>query len=128
MTDRERSADEDEPTDRDRPLWSLSRDEQRILLITFAGGLGSIVVGAAMVGVAFALAHYEQRVHQQDWRDVGEITGILALMTLGLVVAQQSKGRRFGARKIPLLVVWVLVILAWCTYLLWLVGIAAGIH
>jgi len=45
----------------DRPLWKLSRDEQRVLLITFVGGLASIIVGAAVIGVAIALAHHAER-------------------------------------------------------------------
>ncbi len=45
------------PSEDERPVWKLSRDEQRILLITFVGGLASIIVGAAVIGVAVALAH-----------------------------------------------------------------------
>lgn len=45
----------------ERPLWKLDRNEQRILVITFVGGLASIIVGAAVVGVAIALAHRAER-------------------------------------------------------------------
>jgi len=51
-------ADENKPTDEDRPLWSLSRDEQRILAITFVGGLASIIIGAAVIGASIALARW----------------------------------------------------------------------
>jgi len=40
----------------ERSLWKLSRDEQRILMITFVGGLASIVVGACVIGGLIALA------------------------------------------------------------------------
>jgi hypothetical protein len=40
---------------RGQGAWSLTRDEQRLLWITFAGGLGSIVVGAGVIGGALAL-------------------------------------------------------------------------
>jgi hypothetical protein len=46
--------------DDDRSLWELSHDGQRLLLITFAGGLASIVVGAVMIGGSIALAHSRQ--------------------------------------------------------------------
>ena len=29
----------------ERPLWDLNREEQRVLIITFVGGLASIVAG-----------------------------------------------------------------------------------
>jgi hypothetical protein len=45
------------PAEDERPLWKLSRGEQRVLLVTFVGGLASIIVGAAVIGVALALAH-----------------------------------------------------------------------
>ena len=48
-------------TNVERPLWQLSRDEQRALIITFIGGLASIIAGAVVVGGAIALAHYEQK-------------------------------------------------------------------
>jgi hypothetical protein len=36
-----------------------SPEDWRLLVITFAGGLGSIVIGAAMLGLAVALARSE---------------------------------------------------------------------
>lgn len=45
---------------KDRPFWSLSPSENRILWITFAGGPASIIVGAVLVGTAIALARYFQ--------------------------------------------------------------------
>jgi hypothetical protein len=55
-------AEEDRPADGDRLLWSLNRDEQRLLWITFVRGLASILVGAAVIGGAIAVARYEVRV------------------------------------------------------------------
>jgi hypothetical protein len=45
----------------ERPLWTLTIDERRILLITFVGGLGSIVIGACILGGAVALARYVEK-------------------------------------------------------------------
>jgi len=42
----------------ERPLWPLSRDEQRVLIITFVGGLASIVAGACVIGGAIAMTRY----------------------------------------------------------------------
>jgi hypothetical protein len=47
--------------DEERRLWELSLDEKRILLVTFLGGVASIVVGAALIGVAIALARSQLR-------------------------------------------------------------------
>jgi hypothetical protein len=45
------------PTPGERPLWDLSRDEQRALTITFIGGLSSIILSAVVIGAAISLAH-----------------------------------------------------------------------
>jgi hypothetical protein len=50
--------DGDKPASQDRPLWSLSRDEQRILAITFVGGLASIILAAGIIGAAIALGRW----------------------------------------------------------------------
>jgi hypothetical protein len=47
-----------EPSQADRPLWRLTVEDQRVLLITFAGGLGAIVVGAGMIGAALAFGRF----------------------------------------------------------------------
>ena len=43
---------------RERPFWVLDSQEQRLLWITFVGGVASIVVSAAILGVAVALARW----------------------------------------------------------------------
>lgn len=47
-------------TQEERPAWKLDRNEQRMLVITFIGGLASIIVGACLIGGAIALARYEE--------------------------------------------------------------------
>jgi hypothetical protein len=120
----------DNTGDDGRPLWQLSRDEQRVLLITFVGGLASIMVGAALVGVAFVLAHYEQKIHPQNWFTFGLTTGILVAMTVLLFVAHWTIPRpdRGAVYRRALALVDTLVALSWCICILWLVGVVAGIH
>lgn len=48
---------------RESELWELSADEKRLLLITFVGGLASIVLGAVMIGAALALTRWEAHRH-----------------------------------------------------------------
>jgi len=112
----------DETGDGERPLWELSRDEQRVLLITFAGGLASIVIGAAMVGSAIAYAKWQAAKHPP---------GNLADTLLAVVVVL---GLLYGATRIRRLPSWlrwglrtVIVLLAG-TALLWLVGVAAKLQ
>src|SRR3974377_1949212 len=47
----------------ERPLWELSRDEQRELTIAFVGGLTSVVVGAAVIGGAIAMVRGFRALH-----------------------------------------------------------------
>ena len=47
----------------EKPPWELSPEEQRTLVITFVGDLGSIIFGVAVVGVALALARLLERWH-----------------------------------------------------------------
>ena len=43
------------------PLWAFSPAEWRLLAITFAGGLGSLVVAACFIGGAIALARSQEQ-------------------------------------------------------------------
>lgn len=45
----------------EQPFWVLSRGEQRVLLITFVGGVDSIVVAVLIVGGAIAIARRSGR-------------------------------------------------------------------
>jgi hypothetical protein len=121
----------------DKRLWELSRDEQRLLLITFAGGLASIVVGAVMVGGSIALAQY--------WRHNGGLSGLAIYTATNVAVVlaswstvrlvQGSKDRtvlvigRFPALLISR-VVWTLAILTsilLASVLLTWIGVGAGV-
>jgi hypothetical protein len=55
----------------ERPLWKLDRGEQRVLLITFVGGLASIVVAAIIIGLAVAFARYLNSTPHTTWDWVG---------------------------------------------------------
>jgi hypothetical protein len=46
-----------------RELWDLSRDDQRLLIITFVGGLASLVAGACVIGGAIALVRGLRAIH-----------------------------------------------------------------
>lgn len=103
----------------DRPLWQLSRDEQRILLITFAGGLASIVVGAAIIGASLALARY------------GGLNWFWIVLLALLAGAQTSILVQDDLTSVPKRMVIALAasaFLLWSVLILWLVGILAGIH
>jgi hypothetical protein len=127
----------DKPTARppagdERPLWKLSRDEQRILLVTFAGGLGSIIVGAAVIGVALALAHRAEGPGHS--RSDLALSSIAAVAGFGFWVAYV----RWGVLGMPFrpldrwpvssrFTVLVGALLVAGVALTW-IGIAAGIH
>jgi hypothetical protein len=55
MTDADKPSEPDKPVPDERPLWSLTRSEKRILWVTFIGGVASIVVGAVIIGAAIGL-------------------------------------------------------------------------
>ena len=59
----------------ERPLWELSRDEQCVLIITFVGGLASIVAGVCVVGGAIALV--------RGLRALDFPPSVLAILTMG---------------------------------------------
>ena len=124
----------------ERPLWQLSRDEQRALIITFVGGLASILVGAVVIGGAVALAHYEQK--GQSLSDLAVLTGVSILLTALsaalVLVSVLSKRRPLGKLR-PFRLIWtvlgaiciLLVIssaLLLCALILTWIGIVAGIH
>jgi hypothetical protein len=65
------------PAPEQRPLWKLDRGEQRVLFVTFVGGVASIVV-AAMVGGAIALGHVYRNLnarHAAGFAEGGKIYG-----------------------------------------------------
>jgi hypothetical protein len=120
----EHSGEPDTKHGDERPLWVLSTGEKRILLITFAGGLASIIVGAAVIGASVALAG-SFRVHNgTDWRGMAFMAAAAGTLT---AAALTSWGRALF--EPPQRVMFALgSVLLWSVLILWLVGVAAGIH
>jgi hypothetical protein len=118
--------DGEEPTGGDRPVWSLSRDEQRTLAITFVGGLASIIIGAGVIGASIALGRWVE--HQNlrwlahggaaAWGSV--VSGLLGALggLAGLRKDAPLSSRVFGWIAASIGVFLLLVI----------VGVGAGIH
>jgi len=52
---------DDAEQERERPLWQLSGDDRRLLLITFVGGLAANVGLVLIVGLGLAVAHLIHR-------------------------------------------------------------------
>lgn len=107
-----------------RSVWNLSRDEQRALIITFAGGLASILVGACLLGLALATA---RSLH----RTVDLVTAILAVIVYASVTRSLWVGWRRTRRPwVKVLCVLSMAVTSFfaALYLLALIGIAAGIH
>jgi heme/copper-type cytochrome/quinol oxidase subunit 2 len=123
-------AEGDRPADGDRSLWALNREERRLLWITFAGGLGSIVVGACIIGGALALARYLEQKNQPLWLWL-VLVGLTLLVVAALVLlsfllrsakaAQDDLGEDMGvALAVVLIPMAALLLLVW-------IGIAAGV-
>lgn len=126
-------------TGSDRPLWKLSRDEQRQLAITVVGGLAAILLGAGVLGGALAMSRWLQRPRQHlllpllapavPWMVVlGIFTALGILGALGYVLLLRRKPRFTRRRRIiwrfttvVWFVIWIFLVLAW-------IGVAAGIR
>jgi len=113
----------------ERPLWELSRDEQRVLIITFVGGLASIVAGVCIVGGAIALARWLRTQHLP--------LGFLILFTAIYIfsVTTGSTGlreslRRGSSKRWPRhrFILWLCLLVGLSMMLLVWIGLAAGIH
>ena len=107
----------------DRPLWRLTPDEQRVLLITFAGGVGSIVVGAGVIGLALVLARHDRApLSTLAVATVGVLAVLLAMRFINSVV-EPPRGQKWIGD------IGVIVGVAGCVVLVltW-IGIAAGVH
>jgi hypothetical protein len=120
----------------ERSLWQLGRDEQRVLIITFVGGLASIVAAAVVVGGAIALAHYEQEGNSLSALAGG--TGLAVLLVALSAAVVLLTFRPDGVNRSEKLIVTVLggmylivlipLALELCLLVLTWIGIAAGIH
>jgi hypothetical protein len=102
----------------------LDSDEQRTLIITFVGGLGSIVAAACIIGGAIAVARHAKN----DLGYWGQTTGITLLFAAGLVWAVRHVPAPGAVSKVfkwlSILIVAYFVVSA---LLVW-IGVAAGIH
>ena len=110
-----------------RPFWDLSRDDQRLLIITFVGGLASIVAGACVIGGAIALVRGLRAIHTSlvFWFVLAILTEIaLEVMYWGFYARrnlQRPWPRHVFIFWLSFWVVSSILLLAW-------VGLAAGIH
>src|SRR5690242_10883018 len=93
----------------ERPLWELSRDEQRILIITFVGGLASIVAGVCVVGGAIALVRGLRALHYPLWL-VAVLTAVY-IFALVWVVNFRRRVQGLASRLVSIL------LLALCVWL-----------
>jgi hypothetical protein len=106
-----------------KPPWALTPEEQRALAITFVGGLGAIVAGAVVIGVALSLARLAERSHLTPWVWLG-----LALLTL-LMIALAGwllRGHPFPVATMDFGVAVVAPLVAVLLLLVW-IGVAAGV-
>jgi hypothetical protein len=124
----------------ERPLWKLSRDEQRVLIITFIGGLASIVAGVCVIGGAIALVRLMKASHFS----LLTLFVLTALYSLGWILIEISirrlrRLRRHSSSDLPgwlgtptgrawLVSTLVMGVGVSIVLLLVWIGIAAGIH
>jgi hypothetical protein len=114
----------------ERP-WALSATEWRLLAITFVGGLGSIIVGACVIGGAIAIARWMTPHPKPDV--LGHLAGLTGAVLLALLISLWILRRvlRPGfLRPLALPVgqfatgaalIFIVLLLAW-------IGLAAGVH
>jgi hypothetical protein len=110
----------------EQSLWRLNRDEQRTLIITFIGGLASIVAAACVLGGAIALDRWIAHNNHGhiDWRGEAVTSAILVLG--GGFVLYFVRGPNMSKRWNWTVTVVYGLLLA-LVLLLW-IGLAAGIH
>ncbi|MCW2904130.1 MAG: hypothetical protein JWO67_6395 [Streptosporangiaceae bacterium] len=115
----------DKPTE--KPRWPITAEEWRLLVITFIGGLASILVGAAALGIAVALGRLI-RTHPLDVPDLngwGLVTPWAVLWTLlAVVTIRLWLMNRAVWERVLAFVFSFLAILSWLTW----IGLAAGLH
>lgn len=110
--------DSDNDSGNHRNQWSP--EDWRTFMITFVGGLASILVGAAMLALAFALARYWD-LHNDFFTWFDWVVSPLAILW-GLVVIPRRKKRSRFERVVRWSAAAMLTIVA----LTW-IGVAAGI-
>jgi hypothetical protein len=112
-------------TREERSIWKLDSSEQRQLVIAFVGGLGSIIVGACVLGIAAVLARDEER--GQGFTLIGLLGYTSTLGTLIIVTLGGLRSERHLFRRISQIALIVLALLLTLMVLVW-IGIAAGLH
>jgi hypothetical protein len=122
------------PQAAERPLWELNRDEQRMLIITFVGGLASIVGAACVVGGAIALSRiYGHWKPSGQWPVVGLMALLILLIVVGPVTEQALRRKQPGKpfanalRRLARIVIGMVLLIVALQLLAW-IGLAAGIH
>ena len=117
------------PPPEDRPLWKLDRGEQRVLLITFVGGVASIVTAACVIGGAIAADRALARVQHGhiNWVTEATDTGILLVIGVGTLFLTRRRHRTKGMNWIPAYAAVIYGLLLAFSLLIW-IGLAAGIH
>ena len=117
------------PTPAERPLWKLDRGEQRVLLITFVGGVASIVTAACVIGGAIAADRALARVQHGhiNWVTEATDTGILLVIGVGTLFLTRRRHRTEGMDWTSVFGAVVYGLLLAFSLLIW-IGLAAGIH
>jgi len=122
-----------------RPLWKLDRSEQRVLFVTFVGGVASILAAAFLVGMAISLGRIlaSAKPHTTAGTEVTWFCFITAIMAVLVWVEAtlrhkvNRKPRLSGFRRFFESADWVImsVLILWLSVMvLTLIGLAAGIH
>jgi len=113
----------------DKPLGGLSAQEQRALVITFVGGFGSIIAGAAVLGGALALARFALR-HHLNFDYLAQLTLFVFMVVYTMVC---SVGYFWWRHRSPLgrgttIVIAGIPVAAFAVLALMWIGIAAGVR
>jgi hypothetical protein len=101
----------------------MSRDEQRLLIITFAAGLASTVAGACVIGGAIALVRALKPTHFF----LGSLAFGTAVYIVIAVLVAKARLRRRPAGPRAALISWLLAWTGSSILLLAWIGVAAGI-
>lgn len=122
-------ADGDRPGGEERPLWVLTRDEQRLLWITFAGGFASIVAGAACIGVAISLARASHYVRPDTRLEILLLAPVLGTFAWLYLRRRAALFRRAPTPYVKASLVFLLTVCSFWSLIggLALIGIAAGV-
>lgn len=107
------------PTEAPASSWAMSPAEWRLLMITFAGGLAPVVVGAAVLGLAVAAAKLARP-------SPGSPGGWLPVVALTIATAFVFVGELKWAVRKTRLSVWYLGACLFFLSLVW-IGLALGI-